>query len=398
MKRIIVIAGIACLSAAGTMAQSSAPGMEQLLEYLRQSEDSQVQLDVLKGMSEAVKGHRDVPMPRNWNAVEEKLSRSNNPQVRLLTQTLGLTFGSKEAVAQLRKVVLDKKADVAARRAALDSLLTTRDPELPALLRSLLDDEPLRGQAIRGMARFEDPETAKAILGHYSKLTDVEKKDALNTLASRATYARALLEAVSSHAVDRKDLTAELVRQLRNLKSADLDDQIQKVWGVFRDASADKLQEIEKYKKIYRAGGSQPGDASRGRAVFVKTCQQCHTLFDVGGQVGPDITGSNRADLQYILETIVDPNAVIPSDYQTSTVTTKDDRVITGIVKKQDANSLTIVTSNETLTLPRQDLESVLQSSISMMPEGLLAALSDQEVRDLIYYLSRPGQVPLPKE
>jgi putative heme-binding domain-containing protein len=179
------------------------------------------------------------------------------------------------------------------------------------------------------------------------------------------------------------------------LKTADIDARIEQVWGSFREASADKKQEIEKYRQIYRAGGSQPGDAIHGRAVYARTCQQCHVLFDVGGTVGPDITGSARADLNYILETVVDPNAVIPNDYRGTIVTTKDDRVITGVVKKDDQSGVTLATANETLTIPRGDIESVQVSQISMMPDGLLAQLTDQEVRDLIYYLRQEGQVPL---
>ncbi|HEV8543471.1 MAG TPA: family 16 glycoside hydrolase, partial [Verrucomicrobiae bacterium] len=90
-----------------------------------------------------------------------------------------------------------------------------------------------------------------------------------------------------------------------------------------------------------------------------------------------------------------DPNAVIPNDYRSSTITTKDDRVITGIIKKQDQSSLTIATANEMLVLPRSEVQSIQVSEISMMPDGLLTPLNDQEIRDLLYYLSRPGQVPL---
>ena len=125
------------------------------------------------------------------------------------------------------------------------------------------------------------------------------------------------------------------------------------------------------------------------------SCQQCHTLFDSGGKVGPDLTGSNRADLDYILLNIVDPNAVIPNDYRASNIETKDGRSITGIVTKQDDKTVTVVTANETLVMPRNEIASQKFSELSMMPEGLLQPLSDQEVRDLIYYLSRPGQVPM---
>jgi putative heme-binding domain-containing protein len=369
-------------------------GLNDLVQMLTSTEDPQLQLDILRGLSEAFKGKRDLTMPPGWAKLENKLSTNPNEQVRLLAQSLSLTFGSKEALDQLKKVVLDSSADANTRRAALDSLLTTRDPNLPKLLQSLLKEPGLRGQAIRGLARFDDSLTASSVLGIYSQLNGAEKRDALNTLTSRASYAKPLLAAVYGNEVPKKDLTAEIVRQLRNLKSPDIDAGVQKVWGAFREASADKKKEIERYTKLYWAGGSTPGDAVRGRAVFARTCQQCHTLFEVGGNVGPDITGSNRTDLQYLLENILDPNAVIPNDYRSSTITMKDDRVITGIIKKDEANSLTVAAPNETLVLPKSDIESVRVSEISMMPEGLLAALNDQEVRDLLYYLSRPGQVP----
>ena len=118
-------------------------------------------------------------------------------------------------------------------------------------------------------------------------------------------------------------------------------------------------------------------------------------LFDAGGKVGPDLTGSNRADLDYILHNILDPNAEIPNDYRTSTIETKDDRSITGIVTRQDTQSVTVVTANETLVLPRGDLKSLVQSEFSMMPEGLLQQFANDEVRDLVAYLRTKAQVPL---
>ena len=168
-----------------------------------------------------------------------------------------------------------------------------------------------------------------------------------------------------------------------------------KTKSVYRPSSADKQAEIRKYRDIYHAGGSLPGEASSGRAVYNRICAQCHTLFDSGGKVGPDLTGSNRRDLDYVLENIVDPNAVVPNEYRAVNIDTSDDRTLTGIIKHQDDNSVTLATANETITLPRKEIKSLQQSELSMMPEGLLQPLSDQEVRDLIYYLSRPGQVPL---
>jgi putative heme-binding domain-containing protein len=366
-----------------------------LVQVLSQTGDPQFQRDVLKGMSEGLQGRRSVKMPAGWDEISTKLSNSPDAEIRSLNQSLSLTFGSKNALASLKKTLMDGKADVNARRTALDSLLTVKDKDLAPLLQQLLDQSQLRSAALRGLASYDDAATPGKILAVYSSLDGNERRDALNTLVSRVLFAKPLLAAVAVDEVSRKDLSADLVRQLRNLKNDELNQQLEKVWGAIRETSADKQKDIEKYRKIYRAGGSQPGDAARGRVVFSKTCAQCHTLFDAGGKVGPDLTGSNRGDLEYILQNMVDPNAVIPNDYRASTLETKDDRVITGIVKAQDETSVTILTPNETVTIPRKEIQSLRQNELSMMPEGLLDSLSEQEVRDLIYYLRQPGQVPM---
>ena len=369
-----------------------------LVQVLSETRDPQVQLDILRGLSAAFKGRRQVPMPKGWEQIETRLGQSANTDVRGLAQSLSLTFGSSRALAALRQTLSDPSADLNVRGTALNSLLDTKDAGLPPILKVLLADANLRGAAIRGLAVYDDPGTPAAILAVYPSLDGPEKRDALNTLASRAVFAKPLIAVVADGKIPRNALTADIIRQLRNLKNADIDADLQKVYGTIRESSADKKKEIERYKQIYRAGGSQPGDALRGRAVFARTCQQCHTLFDAGGKVGPDLTGSNRGDLDYILQNILDPNAIIPNDYRASTVDMKDGRSLTCLVKQQDDKSMTVVTQNETLVLPRNEIESIQQSELSMMPEELLAPLNDQEVRDLLYYLSRPGQVPLPAD
>jgi putative heme-binding domain-containing protein len=273
-----------------------------------------------------------------------------------------------------------------------------KDDTLPPVLQELLRSSDLRGAALRGLGGYNDPKTPSAILSVYGSLEPAQRRDALNTLASRPAFAKPLLEAIASGALPRKDLTADVIRQLRNLKDPEIQEPLAKLYGSVRETTADKKTEIERYRRIYYAGGSQPGNAYAGRVVYNKVCAQCHTLFDSGGKVGPDITGANRSDLNYVLENMVDPNAVIPNDYRTSEIETKDGRSITGLIKAQDDKSITIQTANEQLSIPRNEIASQRQTELSMMPEGLLAQLTDQEVRDLIYYLGRPGQVPLPTE
>jgi putative heme-binding domain-containing protein len=132
-----------------------------------------------------------------------------------------------------------------------------------------------------------------------------------------------------------------------------------------------------------------------GRAVFAKNCQQCHTLFATGGKVGPDLTGSNRANLDYLLSNVVDPSAVLVKEYTPSIIQTEDGRIVTGIIKSQDDRSVTIQTQNELLVLPREEIAAQRLSEQSMMPDNLLVPLSREQVRGLVAYLAGPQQVPM---
>ncbi len=361
---------------------------------LRLSNDQQ-RLDALNGLSAALKGQRRVAMPADWPAVETALASSANPEIRAQMQSLSLTFGSATALTSLRKTLMDQATDVAARKLAFDSLLSIKDAELPPLLRQLLNDADLRGSALRGLGSYDDAQTPDAILPIYSTLSAAHKRDARNTLAGRPAYARRLLAAVEANQVPKSDLTADLIQQLRNLKNPEVDALLAKVWGTARESTADMKAEIARVRNVFHGGGSQPGDAQRGRTVFTKICLPCHTMFGSGGKVGPDLTGSNRGDLDYILENMVDPNAVIPNDYLSWNIETKDERSITGIVKEQSDHAVTVMTANETIVLPRNEIAFMQQGKLSMMPEDLLKPLSDQEIRDLIIYLRQPVQVPM---
>jgi putative membrane-bound dehydrogenase-like protein len=360
--------------------------------------DAPQQLEMLAGLSAAFKGQRSVPMPQGWPALETKLGASPDADVRTLAQSLSVTFGSQNALVSLRKTLADSSAPAPARRAALDSLLGVKDPALPGTLVKLIPEVELRGPVLRALANYNEAATPGAILASYSSFDVAQKRDALTTLVSRPEFAKPLLTAVVAGRVSSKDLTADVIRSLRALKDTEVQQLLSKAYGSIRESSPDKQAEMEKYRGIYRAGYSQPGEASRGRVIYNKVCAQCHTLFDSGGKVGPDITGANRSDLNYLLENILDPNAVIPNEYRTSEVETKDGRSLTGVVKIMGDKTILLQTANELVTIPRDEIASQRQTELSMMPEGLLAPLNDQEVRDLIYYLTRLGQVPLPGE
>lgn len=369
-----------------------------LVDRLGATGTSEARATILRGLNEALAGQRLVARPPHWDDVFGRLRAGASPELEDGLLALGSTFGDATAIAGLRGILYDPAGPVDRRSAALAALLKTRDEQLPGTLRGLIGMKtPLRAQAIRGLAAFDDAEIPEAILSVYPDLAAPEKRDALATLTARPASASALLDAVAAKQVPAVDLTADLVRQIQNLKQEDLDRKVREVWGTVRESSADKLRLASKYRSLVQSTAAQKPDPKLGRAVFAKTCGQCHTLFGAGGQVGPDLTGSNRADLDYVLTNVVDPSAVVGKDYQAHVVATRDGRVVTGLLKAEDGNAVTLATATETVVVPKAEIEERQITDQSLMPEDQWAPLSDHEIRSLVNYLASPAQVALPE-
>jgi putative membrane-bound dehydrogenase-like protein len=382
---------------AATLSGAVEERLRPLAELLGRSEDAGVQRDVLRGMQEAVSGRRQAPQPKGWDTAYPKLVRSESAEVRERALTLAVVFDDARAFELLRKTVLDTRAPAAARQSALQTLVYKQKPDVLPLLRGLLADRELRGAAVRGLAAFADDGTPGLLLRHYQSFTDAEKADAVQTLASRPGYALALLDAVEKGQVPRRDVSAFTVRQLLGLNNKQVTERITAVWGAVRPASKERAALMKKYRDMLTPDDLKAADRSRGRAVFSRTCAACHRLFDDGGDVGPELTGAQRNSLDYLLENILDPSAVVAREYQVTVVELKSGRVLNGIIKQETERAVTLRTQNETVVVPRDEIESRSVSPVSMMPDGLLDRLTREEVRDLIGYLAGPNQVPLPK-
>ncbi|WP_435021648.1 PVC-type heme-binding CxxCH protein [Tundrisphaera sp. TA3] len=366
-----------------------------LIDAIGQAPTAEARRTILAGVVEALKGRRTVDRPANWDEIYAKLVEDKDPEVRSRATSLAVSFGDASAMEQMRTVLVDASADLPRRRDALASLLKAKDAKLAPALRALLAEPALRGEALRGLAAADDPATPAAILRIYPTLPPNERRDALNTLAARSNSARALLAAVASGTVGRAELSADLLRQVRNLKDPEIDAEVGRVWGAVRETSQDRAKMIADARKRFAAKPAKAPDPILGRAVFAKTCQQCHNLFGTGGAVGPELTGSNRADLDYVLANVYDPSALIGKDYLAHVVATTDGRILTGIVRAEDKDALTLVTANETVILPKNEVEDRKPSEASMMPEGLWDPLDDHEIRSLLAYLASPAQVPM---
>lgn len=375
---------------AASLPGAEAERLQPLIAFLAKSKDD-VRRDVLHGTLEAVSGRRTLAVPVGWETAYARLSASEDAEVRDRALTLAVLFDDPQAMASLRRTVLDARSEAAVRQSALQRLIFKQKPEMLTLLHELLTDRVLRAAAVRGLAAFADERTPELILAQYAGFAEVEKADAVQTLASRPTWAAALLDAVEKGKVDRRDVSAFTLRQLATSKDARVSDRVAKVWGVVRATSADRLKKIQEHKNQLQPEVLKAADRTRGRALYGQHCAACHKLFGEGGDVGPELTGSQRNSLDYILENVVDPSAVVAREYQVHLVELKNGRVINGIVKAETDRALTLRTQNETVIVPREEIESRTASNVSIMPEGLFDRLSRDEIRDLIGYLSSPA-------
>lgn len=393
----LLLAMLVCFVVAGRADDSGDSALDGLVQLLGQFDDPAFQVDLLTGMHQALEGRKNVKMPTGWKKVYPQLSRSKSADVQEKALVLALIFRDDQAIASLKKTAADPQQEVARRRQALSALISNGVDNLSPLLRELTGDRHLRGAAIRGLARYSDEQTPAVILSLYGKLSADEKQDAIHALASRPAYALALLDAVGREQIPARDISTFTARQLDQLGDERVSELLGDVWGRVRAASSDKRALIAKYTKMLSTAVIEQARSSHGRAVFKRTCAQCHTLYDDGGKIGPDITGSNRTNLYYVLENVLDPSAAVAKAYQMTTVVTEGGRVITGIVQRQPNQTITVQTPKERIIVPDEDIALLKPSPLSMMPEGLFDKLSLEEIRDLVGYLATRQQVPLPE-
>lgn len=379
----------------GFIAQRLASNAGPLVKLLGETEDADLQRDILRGLNAAYAGKGKVAMPDGWSAAFAKVNASRWRDIREAGVVLALAYGDPIAIPSLRKTAVDATEDAAARASAIKLLAQAKDPHVVALLHDLLGDAAVRGAVIRALAAANDAQSPKRIIAEYAKFSADEKRDAIQTLSSRPAFASALLDAVETGTVQRADLSVSVVRQISSLKDDALSKRLEKVWGTVRTTSDDKARLIAKYKSDFTPENLADADLANGRAVFSRTCAQCHTLFDAGGRLGPDLTGGQRATLDYILENVIDPNAAVAKDFQMTIVDTKDGRNINGVLLSDADGRIVIRTVNEDVTLPAGEIAKRRVSPFSMMPEGLLDGLNPEEQRDLIAYLASKSQVPL---
>lgn len=338
--------------------------------------------NLLEGMRDALDGRYDMVPPANWKGVYTKLKGTPGPSATI-AEELNQHFGDTEAAKKQLMALKDKAAPLAQRRSAVQLLSLHQRPELVKELPALLDEPTLRQDAIRAIASYDNEALGKLILERYPTLNNLEKAEAIQTLASRPKYGWLLTQALAKGTLPKKDVPAYAARQLRRVVGSGFVE----VWGPIDHVAFDE-KAYTKYRALLTEKSLTTADARQGKLIFTNTCGPCHKMYDQGGTLGPDLTGSNRANVDYLLGNILDPSGEIQDDYKMVVVTTRDGRTHVGNVAKETDRQLTLrVVGQDAVVINKSDIQSREVTPASMMPTGLLEPLSDQEVLNLVGYL-----------
>ena len=365
------------------------------------TERAEVRGDVLAGMAAGLEGFSSAKKPAGWSdgVVEKWVSgtpapqNSNTPSLQSHVRQLSLTFGTGRAAEELMAIVKDPEGDANARRNAFTSLTRSAKPELLSVVRGLINDKVLGTVARSALAAYDDPNIPKALLNPWPERSQEQQAATVATLVSRPGYAHALLDAVKAGTVPVAIITPYQARAIRSLKDADLTTKLTAVWGELRDSPEAKKAELADWTKKLTPERLTKGDAVKGKTLFAAVCAACHKLYGEGGMIGPDLTGGDRHKLTYLLENIIDPSAIVPADYRISVFKLKDGRTITGVIPAQTERTVTVQTPAEKLTIEKSQIADQQQLAMSLMPEGQLTALGEENVVHLMAYLQSLGPV-----
>ncbi|MCU0339966.1 MAG: PmoA family protein [Spirosomaceae bacterium] len=338
--------------------------------------------ELLTGIRDALEGRSDVKTPANWKAAYQKLMLEKG-KIAQLTNEISQHFGDAEATTRALATLKSSTSPLPQRQKALQSLATQQRPELLKELPNLLNDNGLRMDAIRAMAAFDHEPFGRLLLERYPKLTEIEKAEAIQTLAARPRYGWLLTQALKNSTVPKRDVPSYTARQLRRVVGSGFVE----VWGPIDHVEFDQTA-YNKYRRLLTDDAVLSANTTRGKAVFKRTCGLCHKMYGEGGIIGPDLTGSNRANLDYLLGNILDPSGEIQDDYKMVVVTTRNGRTYIGNVAKENDRQLTLrIVGQEAVVINKSDIQSREVNAASMMPTGLFDTLTDTEIKDLVKYM-----------
>jgi putative membrane-bound dehydrogenase-like protein len=357
--------------------------------FLGDVKDSAVRRKALEGMLTALQ-NRLVDPPAEWKKVLESLQQDKDQEVARLAGRLAVNFRDLEALARALTTAQDVKKPMKERIDAVRDLGLGHPSNALQPLETLLKQErdpDMQCEICRSLGAYDNSDIAKAVLVNWKDYPPPVRTEAVNLFSGRKDWAADLLTAVGKKEVPRTDLNDNTILRIRALKSAQLNKQIEDVWGKVRDTPAELNALIDKMRgDLYESRAS----FTRGAKVFDNQCRKCHKFEGTGHEVGPNLDGAAR-DIEYLLINVIDPNRVVGAPYFQRIVKLKKGTVKTGLLAAEDDQSITLKTENDALTvIQKKDIDEddgITIAQKSMMPEGLDKAMSVQDFRDMVRFV-----------
>lgn len=308
---------------------------------------------------------------------------------------LAASWGDERGIKRARETFSVAGLQNAYRLRGLAALISGGDKDLLPLVAEVLQGDvspgqspaEFRGQLLAMLGKLDNPEVSSIVLAAYNSLEPDVKPKATQLLTQRTAWAKALVEAIGEKKIPPEAINVNQVRQLLQLDDKELSAAVTKHWGsvrTTRDPDREKL--IAEMRAFLR---KTPGDANKGKLAYAKVCGQCHKLHGEGQEVGPDITLNGRSSFDQLLSNVFDPSLVIGASYQARTIRTTDGRVLTGLLAEDSPQRIVLkIQGGKQEVIPREDVEAMKISELSLMPQDVEKTLMPQELADLFAYIT----------
>ena len=348
----------------------------------RHSPDAESTRLLVKGFEQASRGRLLEGLPPELIEILAKDGGDSLP--------LGVRQGKPEAVAKALRLIADRKANVKERLQLVEIFGEVSQPSSVPVLLALAEHDPdqrIKTAALAALCLYDEPRIGTVVVGLYPRLTDDAQSAAETLLSTRKSWSRALLEAVDAGRVDGRRLKPEVVRKMTVHRDPRIAALISRHFPHIKGATTAEMQaQIARLSGVLRPNVG--ADPYKGKQLFANSCAKCHVLFGEGGRIGPDLTTFKRDDWLNMLINVVNPSAEIREGFEQVMIVTHDGRAVSGLRFDQDPQVLVLRgVDGQNITIARREIEETIPQPKSLMPEGLLNGLKDQQVRDLFAYL-----------
>ncbi|NQV27981.1 MAG: c-type cytochrome [Rhodopirellula sp.] len=336
---------------------------------------------LLKGFEEAYKGRSLAGLPDQLVAAIAKSGGGST--------ALKLRQGDAAAIKTAVTAVQTGQGSAVDRLQYLQIFGEVRRPEFIPVLLKVVDSEKnaeLVSAALTALQAFDDLRVGQSVVKSLKGIPADARLVAETLLSSRPVWAIELLEAVDSGNLKPEDVSDTALRKILLHDNSRINELVAKHWGSVAGATTEEMRkEVERLMAIAEAASGNP---EKGKVLYMENCGKCHTLFTEGGKVGPDLTSFKRDNLERVMINVVNPSLEIREGFENYIIITTDGRVVNGFLADKD-NQVVVLrgVDGQNLIFRRDEIEDMRAIKRSVMPEGTVAKLTDQQIRDLFAYL-----------